>query len=453
MAIATTQLAQRAAPAVQMSFLQNAFQFFTCIYVVEVILGGPGFWSSTYLHFDLRRTLFAVICVLLLTGILSSATKLRLVDIVTLALGIIAFIVWMLLIPWYHGTDQSFALADGTPALSMFIVSWLFLIQARTWGPSAVPLYRRISYVAFITATVSALAHVLLYAFLVSLPDTTYPYLKALNRIFDANESGSLYIGPMPDGSTRVFWVSSLFIVFGLYCAAREFAASKSVTSVILAALFIAAIYVTETRALILGVPIAVLMVLLLRPFVVRPRQSILGPAFLITVLLFSLTFLLVAAASTDITALLGLDRGESDNGRTLQIGPLLEAWWDNPILGSGFGSHAAMIRSDTAPFSYEMSILALYMKVGIAGAILSYSYFMYLALSFVQSSASLAKRGKRLAVLFGAVYVFYFVFNTNPYLSNSVGVAIVFLCCIELAWLSWDDPDTASQIGRRRGI
>ena len=450
MAVAVTPLARHSMPATRMSFLQGAFQFFTCIYVVEVILGGPGFWSTTYLHFDVRRVLFVIICTLLLTGIVSSKAKIRLVDSVTLVLGIVAFIVWLLLIPWYHGTDQTFAIADGTPAVSMFIATWLLLIQARTWGPSAVPIYRRISNVAFITATMSALAHVLLYSFLISLPETTYPYLKVLNRIFDANESGSLYIGPMPDGSTRVFWVSSLFIVFGLYCSARKFIASKSVISVLLAALFLAAIYVTQTRALILGVPAAVLMVLLLQRLVVRPGQSILGPAFFVTVLLFSLTFLLVTAASTDITSLLGLDRGESDNGRTLQIGPLLEAWWDNPILGSGFGSHAAMIRSDTAPFSYEMSILALYMKVGIAGAVLSCAYFMYLALSFVQSSESLAKRKRKFAVLFGAVYIFYFVFNTNPYLSNSVGVAIVYLCCIELAWISWDDPEAASRISRR---
>jgi len=167
--------------------------------------------------------------------------------------------------------------------------------------------------------------------------------------------------------------------------------------------------------------------------------------------LLASLTFLLSAAASTDVTAFFGLDRGESDNGRTLQIRPLLEAWWESPFLANGFGSHAVMVRSNSAPFSYEMSILALYMKVGAVGAILSCAYFVYLLVSFVQSNDVLVKRSKEYSVLFGAVYMFCFAFNTNPYLSNSVGVAIVFLCCIELASLSWGEPGAAPRVAGLR--
>ena len=438
------------APALRVSFLQATIQFFSCLYFLEVILGGPGSWSTAFLHFDIRRIFYAIICALLLISIISGGARLRLIDIVAFSVGIISFIVWTLLLPWYYGGFQTLAIIDATPAISMFIISWLFLIQARHWGSAGVPIYRGITRVAFLTTIFSAAAHVIVFVFLVNLPDESYPYLAAMNRFFDAKESGSLYIGPMPDGSTRVFWISSLFVVYGLYCAVRNLVRLKSlIISILLAALFVFTIYITQTRSLVVGLPIGTILGVFVQRLLARRRASTLWSAVLATAILVSVTFFLAAGATTDIPGLLGLNRGESDDGRNIQIGPLLEAWSDYPILGRGFGSHASLTRSNEAPFSYEMSILAIYMKVGIVGAILSSLYFMYLIVSFIPKSDVLASRSKEIGALFGAVFIFCFAFNTNPYLSNSVGVAIVFLCCIEFAALSNEGAGAAARIAR----
>ncbi len=442
-------MTRSSAPALRLSFLQASIQFFACLYFFEVILGGPGSWSTAFLHFDIRRTFYALICVLLLISIISNGAKVRLIDALVLAIGVISFIAYTLLLPWFNGTDQAYSIVDGTPAISMFILSWLFLIQARHWQSSGVPVYRGIIRVVYLTTIFSAAAHVVIFLLLINLPDQSYPDLAVINRFFDAKESGSLYIGPMPDGSTRVFWISSLFVVFGLYCAVRDFVKSKSVISAALAILFVWTILITQTRSMILGLPIGTVFALLMQRFIVRRQRSLLSSALLVTTLLVSITFLAVEA-STGAAAFIGVERGESDEGRSIQIRPLLEAWWESPIVGNGFGHHAVMTRSGDAPFSYEMSILALYMKVGIVGAILSSLYFMYLLMSLLQSDEVLTKRSKELSTLFGAVYIFCFAFNTNPYLSNSVGVAIVFLCSIELARLSQDEIDAAPCVVER---
>lgn len=434
-------MAQSGTPALRLSFLQGTIQFFACLYFFEVILGGPGTWSTAFLHVDIRRIFYTVICALLLISILGGGAKIRFIDAMALALGIVSFIVYVALLPWFHGINQLYSLIDATPAISMFILSWLFLVQARHWGRAGVPLYRGITRVVFATTIFSAAAHIAIFVFLINLPKESYPYLDVMNRFFDANESGSLYIGPMPDGSTRVFWISSLFVVFGLYYAVRNFIRSKSLVSIVLAAMFIWTIYITQTRSLMIGLPLGTILGWVVHRLLAPGRGSVLWTAVLITAILVSITFFLIIGATMDIPSLLGLGRGQSDEARSIQIRPLLEAWARSPFLGNGFGSHAAMTRSNEAPFSYEMSILALYMKVGIVGAMLSCLYFIYLIVSFVPERDVLASRSRELGALSGAVFIFCFAFNTNPYLSNSVGVAIVFLCCIELAALSHEAP------------
>jgi O-antigen ligase len=292
----------------------------------------------------------------------------------------------------------------------------------------------------YLTTIFSAIAHVGLWLFLENLPDTGYVYLAIAKKFFDPNDSGVLYVGPMADGSTRVFWISSLFVIFGLHCAVRNFLRSKQLISLIVIALFVWTIYVTQTRSLVVGLPIGVVLGFFVHRLTARGRASVPWAALVVATILVSVTFFLTIAPTTDILGALGLTRGTSDEGRNIQIGPLLEAWSDSPVIGHGFGTQAAMTRSYESPFSYEMSILALYMKVGILGAIVSSLYFIYLITSFIPNRDVLVRQSKEFGALFGAVFIFCFAFNTNPYLSNSVGVAIVFLCCIELAALSYEE-------------
>jgi hypothetical protein len=67
-----------------------------------------------------------------------------------------------------------------------------------------------------------------------------------------------------------------------------------------------------------------------------------------------------------------------STSGRIDQVPALLDAIYNNPFFGGGFGSVASVIRSVDRPFSYEMDYLATIMKLGIVGAFLYFGSYLW---------------------------------------------------------------------------
>lgn len=70
-----------------------------------------------------------------------------------------------------------------------------------------------------------------------------------------------------------------------------------------------------------------------------------------------------------------------SDQDRTQQVPALQEFWASAPFLGHGLGSYTRrVIRSDDAPYSYELQLLALAGQIGVIGmaafAALGFYYF-----------------------------------------------------------------------------
>jgi hypothetical protein len=421
----------------KLSVFEKVILILLFLYFTEVVFGGPGSWSKDYLHIDLRRTFFVFLCVFLLLNVLIKSRTLRMVDVSVCIVGIVSFIFWIGLLPVLHGIDQSYSIVDGTPLFFMFVVTWLFTINAIKWRKQDITLYNKICNFVFIISIISAVMHIVIYVLLTFFPSIGLVLLAGIKIIFDSEDRGSIYIGPMPDSSIRVFWISSLFMVYGFYRSIGKIVDKINIRSMVLLLIFFAAILITQTRSILLALPIAAIFAFVLNFFVRQRFFSKVGLSIIVTVILASVTFFQIAAASPDIISFLGLSRGGSDDSRFLQIGPLLDAWFQNIFIGNGFGAQASIIRSPTSPFSYEMSILALYMKMGILGALLSSLYFIYLMVSLLPPRNSIMKKRKEFIALFIAVFAFCFIFNTNPYLSNSVGVAIVLLFCIETARLS----------------
>ena len=57
-----------------------------------------------------------------------------------------------------------------------------------------------------------------------------------------------------------------------------------------------------------------------------------------------------------------------ASDARNLQVAYLLEGFARAPVWGSGFGAHVALLRSDTIPWSYEISYLQLLFNLGMVG-------------------------------------------------------------------------------------
>jgi len=425
----------------KLPLLQKAILILLFLYFTEVVFGGPGSWSRTYLSIDLRQTFFIFVCFLLLLNILVNSRTIRMVDCSVFIVGIVSFIIWIGLLPMLHGINQLYSIIDGVPIFSMFVVSWLFTINAIKWEKHDIAFYSKISNFVFTISIMSAVMHIVIYILITFAPELGYALLTGIKIIFDSEEAGSIYIGPMPDGSIRVFWISSLFLVFGIYKSMHEIMHKINIKSIFLILIFLVAILITQTRSILLALPISAIFAFVINSFIRQRFFSKVGLSIIITAILASITFFQLAGASPEIISFLGLSRGDSDEARFLQIGPLFDALTEHLFLGNGFGGQASVVRSTTSPFSYEMAILALYMKMGIFGALLTCLYFIYLTVSLLPSKYAITKRRKEFVALFIAIFIYCFVFNTNPYLSNSVGVAIVLLFCIEMARLSAPEP------------
>jgi hypothetical protein len=170
------------------------------------------------------------------------------------------------------------------------------------------------------------------------------------------------------------------------------------------------AIYATGTRSF-LYVAILVLGILLLR------RK----PVFALILLPVLAAAALVGAQAFDEARIFQVaSELDSDSPRSEQFFSLIRLFGDHPFLGAGFGSHADILRSEDAPYSYELTYVALLAKMGGAGILA-----IFLAMTACVQAALKRHRNKKTEI---GVLLFSFIAITssNPYLLNSVGISIL---------------------------
>jgi hypothetical protein len=417
-----------------------------CLYFGEVVLGGPGSWSGVFFKVDVRKVFFFCVCLSLTGGILTyRMVKIR--DVLLMLVGMMLFAIWMFILPTINDTPMAFAMADGIPILSIFLITLLFKVYSDHTDGERHAIYVRVCRFVFAMSILTALVHLGLCLVLNAFPDRGFELLIGLKLVLDNQEAGSIYVGPMADGSIRVFWISSLFLIYGLYRAlwdALQLGATRIRVAQLI--LFLGAIVVTQTRSIFIAVPAGLAFAAMVFFCIKYSRVSLYRVTVMVLAVLFSITFIQLMLVSTDIMALLGLAREASDDERGLQVAPLLAGWLSHFVVGGGFGFSVSYIRSVAAPFSYEFSIVALYMKIGIAGLMLAWSYFIYIGNALARTGRPTAGAAREYAGMAFLIFVYFFVFNTNPYLSNSVGVAIFLLISLEAARLFKGQRGTEAQ-------
>lgn len=109
---------------------------------------------------------------------------------------------------------------------------------------------------------------------------------------------------------------------------------------------------------------------------------------------------------------------------RYAQIPALLDRIAQHPVLGNGFGTVAAYIRSIERPFSYEVDFLATVMKLGALGSLL---YFGTYLLALIRGTLA----GRRAGVFLlsaGLPFLFYMGTNGGQAMSTDSAVFHIFL-------------------------
>lgn len=205
------------------------------------------------------------------------------------------------------------------------------------------------------------------------------------------------------------------------------------------ALLFLVALLATYTRALWLAAAVGIVIA----QWLSAPRARFISPSIAIAVLVAAALGVAAVALSTaavDDASLVGQINtrvadtfsDSSANERFEQVGPLLDAWRDAPLLGHGFGAQASLIRSDEAPFSYELTVLALLMKLGAVGLVLLVLLVAapwsaaWLRTRSAPACTSAAPRNLRLCAGLASVLAFLLAASTNPFLINFVGMSLL---------------------------
>lgn len=114
-----------------------------------------------------------------------------------------------------------------------------------------------------------------------------------------------------------------------------------------------------------------------------------------------------------------GVHANDSDLVRNEMFDSLVEFFSHSPVIGSGLGSHASLIKFPNSPWNYELQTLSMLGQFGLIGFILIIVYFLYYIDSFNPSS---------IHVFTLLVFILWFIVNSiNCFLLTSQG-AIVFL-------------------------
>ena len=121
-------------------------------------------------------------------------------------------------------------------------------------------------------------------------------------------------------------------------------------------------------------------------------------------------------------TSIFDFSTNESNIVRRLQFDALVDGVAERPLLGQGLGAAAYYTRSDDAPWSYELSYVALAFNFGIVGLLWFAAGVIYLLAELVQL---VGRRGVpeterlHIACFLAGLVAFLIANATNPYLAK----------------------------------
>ncbi|MCX5847577.1 MAG: hypothetical protein NTW12_14695 [Deltaproteobacteria bacterium] len=408
------------------------------LFLVELILGGPGFWKITE-AITVRKILFIFSFIILYSyAFIRGRWRITIFDFGLLIFIFANILIWIFWIPIIHNTELSWAFGDGG-SIFMLLLYFPLVALMRTaninWG------IVRVIFV--VLAFIVALIHVAIWAVVYILPDFGTTMGMIAKIFFCAEDYRGIYIGYMPDGYYRVMWISSLYLIPALFIALQLVRRNQLYFIVIFFILF--AIIFTYTRSFWLGVAIGFLSLSMI-PLVRLAnsccvgRISFSGPSIafssffiLMGVILLFWNYDPIAPIFSRFFSLFAGDEGVQI--RLNQSQALMETWSNYPLFGTGFGGVAKhLIRSESAAFSYEMFLPMLLMKIGLCGIFL-WAVTVFNLFFNAWRIAKMTKGSHWLRYWLASWLAFIIPCMTNPYLFNFVGMSIVLFLLLEMEW------------------
>lgn len=139
------------------------------------------------------------------------------------------------------------------------------------------------------------------------------------------------------------------------------------------------------------------------------------------------ITFDLFDFYSEQISSILDFENNSSNLERGLQFDALMDGVWDAPFFGNGAGAAASYTRSETQPWAYELSYIALIYQYGLIGFSIYACGVGYLIIKL--RKLAIEREGGGLAAFYLAGMLSFLIANaTNPYLAKFDYMWVIFI-------------------------
>lgn len=220
---------------------------------------------------------------------------------------------------------------------------------------------------------------------------------------------------------SRINFMSDYILPVAIYLKTKEFVSKKTgfIGGVIVLVLFYS-IMISMSRFLWMMGLISFMIAILGN---ITKKKSI----YIILIATIGSVYLLSLQSVQDVIEFRISSKGvtESDSIRDYQKLAISKAFENAPILGNGLGYFVPnLIRSETARYSYELQIQALYMQVGIIGAS---SLLLIIVITLLWQARVLSFREKLLFIILVSAWMSGGFFNPVIF-SSTGGVAFLLL-------------------------
>lgn len=363
----------------------------------------------------------------------------------------VSMILSMTVIPYIMGTDLHMAYSEVFDSAAIFSLYFplSYLIKQKEYSIDTI--LNILKYLIFLFA----IMHIVFYfgqefnsVFIQSIFD-------GISDLFGGNSQAPLVVLGH-GGYTRVMFTTSIYLIVGIYIYLKQIE-YNTWYNIVIFVVEILAIITTVTKSLWFGILIAILIYLLMGIIGNRKNKKYLKHIILSVVLagiviILSNIFIFnnivtirmenafvtetqiideeAVEAEDEEARVQTLDKAgaaESNQIKLEQGKRLTQKWLQAPVFGWGYGSYIEdYLRSEEAPFSYEMQFFALLMKIGIAGMAVWAALIIVLVKRMVQKNIK-QDFNKMSSWLFLLLAMMICV-QTNPLLISFTGMSVVLL-------------------------
>ena len=361
----------------------------------------------------------------------------------------LSMILSMTVIPMLKGTNMQYAHSEAFDSAAIFSLYFpaAFLIKR-----NELHMEKLLHFLKYAVCTLS-LVHIIFYFAQKANVHFIYNFFDGIHHLLNGNSiAPSITLGH--GGYTRIIFTTSMYMIVGLYIFFHNLEKNKWYDYVI-AGIDVLGVLTTVTKSIWFGIGVGVVIYFAMalvsniknnKKYLIKLGVSaVLGIAIIlvsdslvfdhIVTIRMGNAFVIENTEETKEYKtekekyMNDLDKEgavQSNQIKLEQVKHLTKKWLKSPILGWGYGSYVeGYLRSETSPFSYEMVLFALLMKIGLLGLSIWLAFFVSQIVTQVKYRIN--NNNKFLTWAFLAISIAVCV-QTNPLLICFTGMSIILL-------------------------